>query len=228
MESNMKGLVEHCKAFLFDWDGTLVDSVPIKISNAAELFARLFGADRGEVKTSYADHSGIPRRDLFDLIASDCIGRRLTDPEFDRVSDEFTALNRERIAASATLRSGAIEALARLKEQGRLIFISTATTQDEIDPLAAGFGVATFCTEILGSRPGFTKGPVHAAHVASRYKLQKHEMAGIGDDEHDMCLFSEAGITAIGITGTRNRSRLEAAGADLVIENLNEIVPGVV
>ncbi|MFV1980036.1 MAG: HAD family hydrolase [Rhodothermia bacterium] len=224
----MKASVEHCKAFLFDWDGTLVDSIPIKISNAAELFSRLFEADRGEVQDSYAEHSGVPRRELFDLIALDCFGRRLTEPEFDRASSEFTALNRERIAARARLRSGSVEVLARLKEQGRLVFISTATTQDEIDPLAAGFGVATFCTEVLGSRPGFTKGPVHAAHVASRYGVQKHEMAGIGDDEHDMRLFSEAGITAVGITGTRSRPELEAAGADIVIENLNEVAPGVI
>lgn len=222
----MKASVEHCKAFLIDWDGTLVDSLPIKISNAAELFAQMFGAGKGEVQTSYTKYSGVPRRQLFDLIAADCIGRRLSELEFGRASSRFTALNRERISTGAELRPGCVDALSRLTERGRLVFISTATAQEEIDPLAMGFGVAVYCTEIMGSRPGFTKGPVHADHVASRYNLLKSEMAGIGDDKQDMRLFREAGITAVGITGTRSRTELEASGADLVIENLNEVATG--
>lgn len=220
----MKASVGHCKAFLFDWDGTLVDSLPIKLSNAGEVFARHLGANKQEVEEAYSRHSGLPRRQLFNLISNDCIGRPMTDGEFERVSADFTQLNRSLIAARAKLRPETLDALARLTEQGRMVFISTATAQDEIDPLAAGFGITRYCTEVMGSRAGFTKGPVHAEHVASQYGLTKQEIVGVGDDEQDMRLFREAGITAVGIVGTRSRSELEAAGADLVIEKLNEVI----
>ena len=135
----MKGSVEHCKAFLLDWDGTLVKSLAIKIANAAEVISERFGADADAVSTAYSRHSGVPRRELFDRIAKDTIGRTLTDAEFDEVSPKFSALNRERIGAQASLRPGSLETIARMKEDDRLVFISTATAQDEIDPLAKNF-----------------------------------------------------------------------------------------
>jgi phosphoglycolate phosphatase-like HAD superfamily hydrolase len=221
----MKVSAELCKALLIDWDGTLVDSLPIKISNAAELFGSRFGSSTTQVRASYARHSGVPRHELFDLIAQDCVGRPLTDSEFTETSAAFTDLNRERVARDAEIRSGTLAALETLNERGVLLFISTATTQDEIDALAAAFGVSAYCTEVMGSSPGFTKGPVHADHVSKRYGVTKLEMAGIGDDEQDMRLFRSAGITAIGITGTRSRPELELAGAHIVIDNLDEVVP---
>ena len=219
----MKGSVEHCKVFLVDWDGTLVDSLPIKISNAGELFQRRLGVDSAKVEASYSRHSGVPRRDLFDLIATDCRGEPLSDPEFESLSAEFTATNRTEIAARAKLRPGSTEALAKLGNNGRRVFISTASAQDEIDHLADAFGVARYCTEVMGSRPGFSKGPIHAGHVRTEYGVTADEMMGIGDDLQDIRLFREAGITAVGITGTRTKSELEDAGADLVIDNLGEI-----
>jgi phosphoglycolate phosphatase-like HAD superfamily hydrolase len=220
----MKASVEHCRAFLIDWDGTLIDSLPIKVANAAELFADRFSVDEENVKAAYARHSGIPRRELFDRIAEDCIGGPLSDPVYEEISEAFTNLNRNRIAARAHLRDGTLEALEELSQKGRLLFISTATAQEEIDSLADAFGVASLCSEVMGSRPGFAKGPTHAAHVASHYDLQTTEMAGIGDDVHDMKLFALAGIMAIGITGTRNRRELISAGADLVVDNMIEVV----
>lgn len=220
----MKASVEHCKAFLFDWDGTLIDSLPIKIANAGRLFAERFGVNERDVRAAYSRHSGVPRRELFDQIAEHCIDRSLTGPEFDELSAQFTQMNRERVGAEASLRAGSVDTLSSLREQGRLIFISTATAQEEIDSLAEFFGVREHCTEVLGSRPGFTKGPVHAGHVTSRYGIPNTDMAGVGDDKQDMRLFREAGITSIGITGTRSRTELEAAGADVVIESLYEVV----
>lgn len=224
----MRASVEHCKAFLFDWDGTLVDSLPIKISNAGSLFAKRFGIEADDVRAAYARHSGVPRRELFDRIAQDCMDRTLTEPEFEQLSAEFTDMNRRRVGAEASLRAGSIDLLAGLRERGHLTFISTATAQEEIDALADAFGISRHCTEVLGSKPGFTKGSVHAGHVTSRYGIPKTDIAGVGDDEQDMRLFREAGITSIGITGTRSRAELEAAGADFVIDSLHEVSSRVV
>ena len=42
-------------------------------------------------------------------------------------------------------------------------------------------------------------------------------------DRRDPTPEQEAGILAVGITGTRSRAELVAAGADLVIDNLKEL-----
>lgn len=220
----MKALAEHSRGFLLDWDGTLVDSLAVKVSNAGELFGSTFSADPIAVQEAYNRHSGVPRRELFDRIATDTIGRTLDDTEFDRVSADFTALNQDRIASRARLKDGTLETLEKLVGLDRLVFISTATAQDEIDSLAASFGVSNFCTEIMGSRPGFTKGPVHAAYVADKYGVESNHLMGVGDDSNDMGLFLAAGITAVGLVGTRTRADLQAAGAHHVIDDLRELV----
>jgi phosphoglycolate phosphatase-like HAD superfamily hydrolase len=106
---------------------------------------------------------------------------------------------------------------------GCLLFVSTSAAQDEMQPLAELFGVAGFTMELLGSRPGFSKGPEHVAYIQLKYDLLPGHMAMVGDDKNDLVLAHAAGIFAVGITGTENRGTLAEAGADLVIDTLTEL-----
>lgn len=224
----MKVSVGPFKALLIDWDGTLVDSLPIKISNAARLFSERFGVAEQEVRASYARHSGVPRRTLFDRIGIDCRGQNLTNMEFASLSSAFTEANQRSISERGSLRTGALDTLSRLHDAGVLLYLSTSAAQEEIDPLARHFGLNGFCHGIYGSRPSFSKGPDHAREVIELHGLSRGEVAGIGDDLADMGLFREAGICPIGITGTRLRGELERAGAELVIDNFQDILPHVI
>ncbi|HZD56304.1 MAG TPA: hypothetical protein VE136_06260, partial [Anaerolineales bacterium] len=56
---------------LFDWDGTLINSLDIKVRNAGLLFAETFDLDPAGVEAAYRRHSGIPRQQLFDAICVD-------------------------------------------------------------------------------------------------------------------------------------------------------------
>jgi phosphoglycolate phosphatase-like HAD superfamily hydrolase len=211
-------------ALLIDWDGTLIDSLPLKIANAASLFSERFGAVDTQVTASYAQHSGVPRRILFDRIAIDCIGRRLTEEEFEEVSNRFTERNNQVISKEGRLRPGSFDTLTSLKDLGVLTFISTSAAQEEITALSRHFGLDTVCTGILGSRPFFSKGPEHTKYVRERHHLKAEQIAGIGDDVADIALFEEARIYGIGITGTRRREELLDAGARLVVDRLEEVL----
>ncbi len=212
------------RAILFDWDGTLIASLPLKIDNAAELFAARFDTDPEAVRASYRRHSGVGRRQLFNEIALDCVSRDLTDDEFAPLSAAFTQRNQQVIRDRGVLRPGTREALGILKEAGLLLCISTSAAQDEMEPLARHFGVADYCDDLLGSRPGFAKGPDHVRYVSSRYGIPLLDMAGIGDDERDMELFTAAGITPVGITGTQPRDTLLGRGARYVVDNMMDFV----
>jgi phosphoglycolate phosphatase len=212
------------RAILFDWDGTLIESLPLKIANAADLFAETFDAEPQAVRTAYGRYSGVGRRQLFDEIARDCIGRSFTDVEFAGLSAAFTERNRQVIMKHGVLRPGALESLETLKEAGLYLGISTSAAQDEMEPLARHFGVAKFCDLLLGSRPGFAKGPDHVRYVSAHLNLANSDLAGVGDDERDMELFAAAGIARVGITGTHTREALFARGAQVVIDQLIEVV----
>ncbi|MEM1270859.1 MAG: HAD family hydrolase [Bacteroidota bacterium] len=210
-------------AVLLDWDGTLIESLPLKIENAGRLFEARYGASAADVRASYAKHSGIPRRQLFDRIAEDTIGRTLTDDEFPSMSEAFSAGNRAIVIEKGHLRGGTLAGLKALREAGCALFVSTSAAQDEMEPLAHHFGIAALCDGLFGSRPGFSKGPEHAAHVRSMVG-EDLPMAHIGDDESDMHLARAAGIAGIGITGTRTRDELTRAGAVAVVDALPDVV----
>lgn len=220
----MKVSVGPIKALLIDWDGTLIESLPIKIANARQLFAKRFGFDEQGVAESYARHSGVPRRVLFDRISADCQGRMLSDAEFEPLSRQFTEDNSRLVAAEGALRPGTLRTLAHLRKIGVLLYISTSAAQEEIDSLADHFGLSRVCHGIFGSRPSFSKGPDHAREIIETNGLSRQDVAGVGDDIADMELFRASGIFPIGIIGTRSRTELQKAGAGIVLDRLEDIL----
>ena len=224
MASSTQGSAVRFRAFLLDWDGTLLDSLPLKVENAVRLFATCYGVAPEAVRASYRRHSGMPRRELFNRIAAECTGHRLSDHEFEALSDTFSETNLQTIPAKGVLRPNVHSSLEALRQRNCLLFVSTSASQQELALLAQHFGLDTYFHELLGSSPGFSKGLEHVAHVGATYHLCHKEMASVGDEVHDIRLHRAAGITAIGITGTEERETLLAAGADLVIDELVELV----
>ena len=213
------------KAILFDWDGTLLsNSLHLKIENAGRLFSRSYPVTSDCVEASYRRHSGIARRSLFDRISTDCMGRTLTEDEFEGLSRAFTKANLESVSSRAQPRPEARASLEALRKTRCMLFVSTSASQEEVSALARHFDLAWLFVAILGSGPDFTKGPDHAAHVMATYDLDRRDLAAVGDESSDIRLQLEAGITAVGITGTEERDALLAAGAHLVIDDLAELV----
>ncbi|MBX3064203.1 MAG: HAD family hydrolase [Anaerolineae bacterium] len=212
------------KAFLLDWDGTIIDSLLLKLENAGNLFAARYGVNSAAAQICYRRYSGIPRRQLFDRIALDLLERRLADEEFDRLSSEFTELNLKVLRTRAQLKSEARATLTTLRSRGVIACISTSVPATELELLVSHFQLQPLLHELLGSRPGFGKGPEHAAFVAEKYQLQLAEIAGVGDEPRDIELHHAATIGSIGITGTETRQELLACGANIVIDRLDELI----
>jgi phosphoglycolate phosphatase-like HAD superfamily hydrolase len=214
--------VEHIEGILFDWDGTLIESLPLKIENASLLFAEI-GADAEHVRSSYAHHSGVPRRELFDRIAVDTLGRPLNEEEFSRLSLTFSEKNRSTVRIRGSLKPNVLPVLRKLSVLGIPTFVSTASSPEEVTDLARHFGVESVVVEVMGSTDGFTKGEGHVRHVCDRYGLKRNHLIGVGDDLSDVKLFKAAGIASFGLVGTRTRAELTHAGADVIISSLNEV-----
>lgn len=212
------------RGLMLDWDGTLIHSLPLKIENAGRIFARRYGVEAGAVRTCYARHSGIPRRQLFERIAEETLGRPLEEEEFSALSHAFSAANRAVVVERGALRPGTRDTLEALHAYGCRLFVSTAAAPPEVEPLAQHFGVTPLVDGVFGSRPGFGKGPEHVDFVCRTHGLDRTLLAGVGDDVSDLRLFREAGILPIGITGTESRDVLLGHGAEHVIDRLDELL----
>lgn len=211
------------KAVIFDWDGTVVDTMPLKIQNASEAFSRVFGACPRRVKETYEKYSGVPRKELFQFIAQESIGRKLSHSEFQQLSAEFTRTNLENYKKNSVFDEASRSALQSLKKKGLRLFVSSSAVQDEVMGLAVELGLDNLFDEILGSRDGFRKGKEHIQYLSDAYQIPVHQMAMVGDERADIRLSQKVGVMAIGVTRHKTSDFFKAEYADHVVAHLGEL-----
>jgi phosphoglycolate phosphatase-like HAD superfamily hydrolase len=211
---------------LFDWDGTLINSLDIKVRNAGLLFAETFDLDPAGVEAAYRRHSGIPRQQLFDAICVDNGLPPLTGEIFMPLSERFSLMNLEAMSNPNTrglISPGTYQALHSLNKLGCPLYISSSADPDEVQKAAASLGLASFFQEIMGSSPGFTKGRQHVEHVIRAQNTLPEQIAFVGDEPADIILGRDAGVTTIAKTGTYSREDLTKVNPDYIIASLSDL-----
>ncbi len=224
------------RAVLFDWDGTLVNSLDVKIRNAGILFHQRFNLSPGQVEKAYRVHSGIPRRQLFDTILTDLGKSALNDEEFSLLSQVFSDANRDTLQDRSI--QGLIPAatpliLEKLFQIGCLLFVSSSAATDEIKDIAGNLGLADYFFrsggDIFGSHPGFNKGSQHVEYICASHNLGVDELVFVGDDPADIRLGQAAGVFTIARAGTYSSATLQTYKPDAIIKSLDELttLPGI-
>lgn len=212
---------------LFDWDGTLIHSLDMKIANAGRLFAQAFDVLPDEVEAAYRLHTGIPRRYLFDAICKEVGLPPLEDAEFAELSPSFSQMNLDSLTgegAPSLLREGTEATLQQLQQAGHFLYVSSSADAHEIIEVAKAAGIDRYFVEILGSHPAFGKGEEHVAYATQKHNLSRQETLFVGDDLADIRLGREAGVRVFAITGTHTQEQLSAEGPEGVLQNLQELI----
>ena len=211
---------------LFDWDGTLVNSLDIKVHHAGLLFAETFDLDPAEVEAAYQQHSGIPRRQLFNAICVDNGLSPLADELFVRLSKRFSAMNLEALSnpcIQGLISSETCQALEDLKELGYPLYVSSSADPDEVQKAAGALGLAPYFQEIMGSSPGFTKGKPHVEYVLRIHNTLADKIAFVGDEPADIILGRDSGVTTIAKAGTFSDVDLAKVNPDYIIASLSDL-----
>jgi phosphoglycolate phosphatase-like HAD superfamily hydrolase len=209
---------------VFDWDGTLIESLPLKIQNAGQLFEENFCVRRAAVEAAYKIHSGIPRRQLFEAICADNGLPALTDDQFDSLSAEFTFRN-QRSLSGMQVSVEVTFTLGTLRAKGYPLYVSTSAAPDEVQAIAESLVLSHYFEDILGSKNEFTKGLMHIEHILLQQPVGKGKIWFVGDEPNDVILGKQAGVRTVVKLGSHPRERLAAAEPDYIIENLSELIP---
>jgi len=209
------------KAFIFDLDGTLIDSL----------------ADIAESINRMLDARGYPRceQEVFKQMVGDgmekLVGRAL--PKHARSEELIKACVEEYRAHYDTLwqaqtrpYDGIVAMLAELKGRGmKLGVISNKAHRFTVPMTEHFFGTGVF-DHILGQRAEVPRKPDAAgAHeMAAFLGLQTNEMAYVGDSGIDMEFAKNSGMQAIGVRwGFRSEAELLECGADVLISHPAEL-----
>ena len=207
------------RAVLFDWDGTLVDTLPFMYA-ATELVM----AERGVPITwdDYRRHFTPDWRLLYRRF-------HLPDDAIEAVGDRWWSLYRGR--DEAALLPGASEALRRLAGAGLALGIVTAGRRDSVEPQLERHGLAELLpARVYGDDPFEPKpGPAGLHHALGMLGLagRTAEAAYVGDALDDMRMAVAAGARGVGIrTDLATEVELRDAGAGEVAGSVAAWVAG--
>ncbi len=213
---------------LFDWDGTLINSLPTKVRNAGKLFEQEFGLSPEDVALAYRRVSGIPRKQLFASICADNGLPPLDDEAYQQLSQRFTEMNLASLTdpvAKNIVAPETFETLSALKAAGYPLYVSSSADPHEIRQGASALGLNGFFTEIMGSVPGFGKGKQHVAHVLQSQAARASQLVFVGDEPADITLGRLAGVRTVAKAGTYTSEFLVQENPDNIIAALSEL-PG--
>ena len=209
------------KAFIFDLDGTLIDSL----------------ADIAESINRMLDARGYPRceKEVFKQMVGDGMDKLVERalPEAVR-SEELIKVCVEEYRAQYDILwqdqtqpyAGIVEMLAELKGRGlKLGVISNKAHRFTVPMTEHFFGAAVF-DHILGQRAEVPRKPdADGAHeMAAFLGLKTEEMAYVGDSGIDMQFAKNSGMRAVGVRwGFRSEAELVECGAEVLISRPAEL-----
>jgi phosphoglycolate phosphatase-like HAD superfamily hydrolase len=211
---------------LFDWDGTLINSHEIKIHNAAVVFHEILGANPEKIAAVYRHYSGIPRRQLFEVICAENGLSPLEDVQFQLLSQRFSEANLAALSnpnIDGLVPPDTPQALSTLSQLGYPLYISSSSLTDEIRKIAVALGLERFFYDILGSSPGLNKGRDHVDYAMKQQNASRSQVVFVGDEPIDIALGKSAGVLTFVKTGTHPADILAKAGPDGIISSLCEL-----
>lgn len=177
------------KLVLFDFDGTLVNSMEYYGDLAAALLAKHYSLTQEQAKFYYFQTSGIPFiRQLEQLFPN--------NPENEHV-DQLFELGKVEIKKRIDWHPHVIQLLDHLKQEGYQIGISSSEHEEAIKQFMQRKN--RDWDVLLGARnASFTKGESHFLYLREQFNLQAENLLFIGDSLQDykICAQHQVPFTA--------------------------------
>lgn len=204
-----------CKAVIFDFDGTLADSMPFLESIGVEMMIKYFGVSKEDATHRYRSTTGLPYEQQVKINFPD-------HPKCNSAIEEFEKLKKDRIF-DQQLFDDTEDTVRKLHEMGFDVFVSSSTFQPIIEEYFRRTGLLDLFRGILGYRTGFEKGADHFKHIHSEYNVQFGDMLFVGDSLKDYER-SQGFCNFIGIVGMFSTDDFKSKGHEgIMIHKLSEI-----
>ena len=166
-----------CKAIVFDFDGTLADSMPFLESIGVRMMMKYFDVSKEDATTRYRTTTGLPYEQQVKMNFPD-------HPNCEKAIEEFEHLKINSIFEQK-LFPDTVRVVEELNKRKIHVFVSSSTFQPTIEEYFKRLGLLDKFRAILGYRPGFEKGADHFNHIHSEYGVEFSDMIFVGDSLKD-------------------------------------------
>jgi phosphoglycolate phosphatase-like HAD superfamily hydrolase len=197
------------KAYLFDFDGTLVDTMHGYADIAGRLISGRYGTmSFEEGRRRYIETSGVPFCQQIEIIYP---GDARNDETVRMFEDEklqgFYASHFDPEVAKA---------LASMRAKGFLIGVSSGNFPDLIDEYVKREGVVFDIVMGYEHERGFEKGAPHFDYFLKEFSLFKSDLTFVGDSLKDADKGYDYGVQFVGMTGLFSAADFRNRHADCI------------
>jgi len=180
------------KILIFDFDGTIVDSMNEFADIASKVLNKHFGTPVETARNQYFETSGLPFFEQVELLHP-------KDPKNAVAVDEYETEKKVNYLSHKAF-AEVPAAISQIREAGVKTVVSSNNFQELVDRLVERIGIEF--DMVLGWRENFAKGPEHFEHARKSFGCDKIDMIFVGDSLKDFDRALDYGIGFIGKTGT--------------------------
>lgn len=205
---------------IFDWDGTLVDSIG-RIVASMHVAAGACGLER-QSNDAVRGIIGLSLGEAFQVLHPEAGDDAALQERFrERYSDHYLALEAE----PSALYPGVAETLLRLRERGYLLAVATGKGRRGLDRVLAGqrwqdFFDVTRCADETAGKPD----PLMVNEILAFTGRQPGQALMVGDSVFDMQMAQRAGVDGVAVSyGAQAADVLQAWRPRLVIDEFSEL-----
>ncbi|MFO1462585.1 MAG: HAD hydrolase-like protein [bacterium] len=201
---------------VFDFDGTLVDSMGGFADLAAELISDSYGVAAESAREDYLKTSGMPFfQQLQALFPSDARNAGVAAAFEERKRSDYFA---------TPFFQEVPKAIAELQRRGVRAVVSSNNGQELVEAYLQRRPETRFDL-VLGFREGFSKGRAHFQQVLSHFAADPSDLLFVGDSLHDARQALEFGVDFVGRVGTfREEQFNEVHPEATTIRGLHELM----
>ena len=202
------------EVIVFDFDGTIVNSMESFANIAAEVMPKYLPIDREAARYRYLESSGIPFFQQLETIFPSHPANITTAEEF-----ELTKLENY---LHEPLFEDALDTIHHLRERGIRVVISSNNFQHLVDRYVGETGIEL--DMVLGFKDNFAKGADHFAHIERTLGVERNQIVFVGDSIKDAERAADYGVRFIGKEGIFTKEDFECRFPNLtVIGSLSEL-----
>ena len=209
------------RAALFDFDGTLADTLPKICETASRVLAEhgIAPEDQGDLRRLV----GPPFPEAFSMVYGVSAG------EAASITEDYRAIYNHIGADAWPFYKGICGMLERLRGAGLLLGVVSSKGQNLIERGLADNRAAGFFDVVAGNRP---EAPESKAETLARVLgdlaeqgFATEDCVMVGDRRFDVEAALSCGIACVGVTwgATCDRSELEEAGAAAIVDSPDEL-----
>lgn len=205
--------------FVFDWDGTLLDSTG-KIVTCMQGAAKEIGlpvCSQSEVENIIG--LGLPEaiRVLYPLISDKDVSLLR-----NAYSQHYIRADKVHCAFFPKVQS----VLSHLRGEGHHLAVATGKSRAGLNRVLGQTGIADYfistrCADETASKPE----PLMLLQILDELDMAANDAVMVGDTEYDLNMAHAAGMDSVGVTyGAHTRERLEACKPKLIIDEFEQLL----